>query len=125
MGKKQVKSFYFTCLIIFREFQLAASSFLVLNPDLHLGIEVWYFKSLVYRYIAPYIVHILSSLSTFVQATVITMHWTNLNKQFETIGSLALLYIYNDAIIGSIYNICFSIMRIKHIKYITEIEKNN
>ena len=66
MGKKQAKSFYFTCLIIFREVQLAASSFLVLNPYLHLGIEVWYFKSLVYRYIAPYIVHILSSLSTFV-----------------------------------------------------------
>ena len=101
---------------------MAASSFLVLNPDLHLGIEVWYFKSLGYRYIAPYIIHILSSLSTFVQATVITMHWTNLNKQFETIGSLALLYIYNDAIIGSAW---FSIMRIKHIKYITEIEKNN
>ena len=51
------------------------------------------------------------------------MHWTNLNKQFETIGSLALLYIYNDAIIGSIYNTWFSIMRIKHKKYITEIEK--
>ena len=48
MGKKQVKSFYFTCLIIFREVQLAASSFLVPNPDLHLGIELWYFKSLVY-----------------------------------------------------------------------------
>ena len=53
------------------------------------------------------------------------MHWTNLNKQFETIGSLALLYIYNDAIIGSIYNTWFSIIRIKHNKYITEIEKNN
>ena len=57
-------------------------------------IEVWYFKSLVYRYIVPYIVHILCSLSSFVQATIITMHWTNLNKQFETIGSLASLYIY-------------------------------
>ena len=73
---------------------MAASSFLVPNPDIRLGFEVWYFKSLVYIYIAPYIVHILSSLSIFVQATVITMHWTNLNKQFETIGNLALLYIY-------------------------------
>ena len=32
----------------------AASSFQVPNPDLHQGIEVWYFKSLIYRCIAPY-----------------------------------------------------------------------
>ena len=52
------------------------------------------------------------------------MHWTNLNLQFENIGSLALLYIYiyiyiyiyNEIIIGSIYNTWSSIMRIKHIK---------
>ena len=51
------------------------------------------FKSLVYRCIAPYrllFIIILSTLSSFVQATVITMHWTNLNMQFENIGSLAL-----------------------------------
>ena len=30
-------------------------------------------------------VHILSTFSSFVQVTVITMHWTNLNMQFENI----------------------------------------
>ena len=36
--------------------------------------------------------------------------------QFENIGSLALLYIYHEKIIGSICNTWSSIMRIKHIK---------
>ena len=75
------------------------------------------FKSLVYRCIAPYrLLFILSTFSSFVQATIITMHWTNLNMQFENIGSLALLYIYSETIIGSIYNTWSSIMRIKHIR---------
>ena len=80
--KKQGKSIYFTCLIIFLPGPKSTP------PSGY--IEFWYFKSLVYRYIAPYIVHILCSLSSFVQETVITMHLTNLNKQ----GNLALLYIY-------------------------------